>query len=155
MPIFQQINAEENLKKIVKSAFDTDMEISGAWGYTQASATCLEGNPDHLPVAQIEHMLASMRAYLEMNMTLEKEKRYGSININEIFREQLRTEEHTYDKVNYEITAMQEEDYTSFINEYKEGYGKEDFDLNDHFQRRKEATITRSVIHWFEIGKVI
>ena len=54
----------------------------------------------------------------------------------------------------YEITAMKENTYALFINEYKEGYGTEGFDLNEHFKRRKEATHTRIVTHWFEVSSI-
>jgi hypothetical protein len=88
-------------------------------------------------------------------MTLEKEERYGSINVNETHREQIKINGLIFDKVIYEITAIHENIYASFIHEYKEGYGKENFDLHDHFKRRKEATLTRVVTHWFEVSKVI
>jgi DNA-binding PucR family transcriptional regulator len=131
------------------------LTLSGAWGYTQTQATVIEANEHAIPLSQLEHMLISMRTYLEMNMTLEKKQRYGSININETHRDQIKTNSLVFDKVTYEITAMQEDIYASFINEYKEGYGKENFDLNDHFKRRKEATLTRIVTYWFEVSKII
>ncbi len=155
MHAFKQIASNNDLQAVVKSAFDTDFSINGAWGYTQAQATIIEENEHTLPLSQLEHTLTSMRTYLEMNMTLQKEERYGSINVNEINREELKTDELIYHKVTYEITAMKEDIYAAFISEYKEGYGKEDFDLNDHFKRRKEATLNRVLTHWFEVGKVI
>jgi predicted small secreted protein len=155
MSTFKQIVANNDLKKVIKSAFDTDLALNGAWGYTKPFATILEANENHIPLPQLEHMIISMRTYLEMNMTLEKEARYGSINVNEISREQIQEKDMVYDKVTYEITAIREDIYTKFINEYKEGYGTEDFDLNKHFERRKEATLKRVVIHWFEVSKVI
>ena len=153
MSIFQQIISNHDLKEVIKSAFDTDLEVNGAWGYTQALATVIEKTD--IPILQLEHTLASMRAYIEMNMTQEKEERYGSINVNEITREQCEEDRQVYDKVSYEITAMKEDIYASFINEYKEGYGTEDFDINEHFKRRKEATLTRVITYWFEVSKSI
>jgi hypothetical protein len=50
---------------------------------------------------------------------------------------------------------MQESTYNQFINEYKENYGKEDFDLEVHFNKRKATTLIREVIHWFEVHKVL
>lgn len=153
MSDFKQIENNDNIRQMIKSAFDTDMALSGAWGYTQILATVIESTD--LPVPHLEHTLASMRAYIEMNMTQEKEERYGSINLNETSREQIKTDKFIYDKVTYEITAMKEDVYASFINEYKEGYGKEEFDLNDHFKRRKEATLRRVITYWFEVSKLI
>ena len=46
---------------------------------------------------------------------------------------------------------MKERDYKIFIAEYKEKNGEADFDMSQHFQRRKEATLTREVIYWFEV----
>ena len=148
VPTFKQIKSDGNIKKLIKSAFDTDLAVSGDWGYTKELATLIEDIND-IQHQQLEHMLASMRTYLEMNMTQKEEDRYGSININEVAREQYNENSSTYDKVTYEITAIKEDTYATFINEYKEGYGNASFDLNSHFQRRKEATLTRTETFWF------
>ena len=50
---------------------------------------------------------------------------------------------------------MREETYAAFIDEYKEGYGKGSFDMEDHFKRRKDATHKREVTHWFDITEII
>jgi len=152
MPQFQILASNNDLKEILKSAFDAELDIAGDWGYTQETATILHDTS--IPLSQIEHMFASMRAYVEMNMTLEESQRYGSINLNERFREEYQSENKHYHKVTYEITAMIEKVYASFINAYKEGYGKADFDMTKHFKDRKEATLTREVIHYFDVSAV-
>ncbi len=152
MPTFQQLKSDNELKEIIKTAFDMDLDISGDWGYTEDSATIIHSS--NTPLTQLEHIFASMRAYTEMSMTLEKKDRYGSINLNEKSREELNINSLTYHKVNYEITAMKEDVYTSFINEYKEESETKEFDMADHFKRRKEATLTREVTHWFEVHHV-
>lgn len=150
---FEQLKSDNDLKEIIKSAFDADLAVSGAWGYTQALATIIESID--LPLAQLEHMIASMRAYIEMNMTLQKADRFGNINLNEIDREQEYVGDMVYDKVTYEITAMKEDTYTSFINAYKEGYGTEGFDMTEHFNQRKKATLTRNEVYWFEVHQTL
>ena len=155
MPQFIQIPSDENIQNVIRSAFDTELPVSGGWGYSKNEATLFESNKDALPLKQLEHMLASMRAYIEMNMTLPEAQRYGSINLNELSRETVEEDGTVYDKVSYEISAMKESVYADFINEYKEGYGKEDFDIEDHFSRRKEATLTRVLTHWFDVGKIM
>ena len=150
---FEQLKSDNDLKEIIKSAFDADLAVSGAWGYTQALATIIESTD--LPLAQLEHMIASMRAYIEMNMTLQKADRFGNINLNEIDREQEYVGDMVYDKVTYEITAMKEDTYTSFINAYKEGYGAEGFDMTEHFNQRKKATLTRNEVYWFEVHQTL
>ena len=147
---FTQLQCDDDLKQIIKAAFDTDLDIKGAWGYTQETATTVLSSP--VPLTQFEHMFASMRAYVEMNMTLTEDERYGSINLNEVDREQVALGNLLYDKVTYEVSAMNEKVYASFIAEYKDGYGTEDFDITEHFEQRKEATLKRKVTHWFEIS---
>ena len=150
---FEQLQSDNDLKEVIKSAFDADLALSGAWGYTQELATIIESTD--VPLKQLEHMIASMRTYIEMNMTLPEEERYGSINLNETHREQIQVGDLVYDKVIYEITAMKEKSYTAFINEYKEGLGTEGFDITEHFNQRKKATITRTEAYWFEIHKAL
>ncbi len=155
MSDFKQIESDDNIRQVIKSAFDTDLALSGAWGYTKELATVIDANHNNIPLHQLEHTITSMRAYLEMNLTQEKEERYGSINVNEISREQRKEDGYIYDTIIYEITAMKEETYAAFINEYKEGYGTDGFDMNKHFKRRKDHTLTRLVTHWFEVSKII
>jgi len=50
---------------------------------------------------------------------------------------------------------MKEVHYTAFINEYKEGLGKEGFDITEHFNQRKQATISRNEALWFEVQKAL
>ena len=150
MASFKTLSADDNIKEVIKSAFDTDLPIDGAWGYTKASSTII--TTSHTPYTQLEHMFASMRAYVEMNMTQDEASRYASINVNELSREEVGTKEGIYHKVTYEITAMKESLYTTFIKEYKENYGKEDFNLSEHFQKRKDATLHREVTHWFKVS---
>ena len=153
MVTFEQLKSGDDIREVIKTAFDADLSISGGWGYVQEEAMVIEASA--VPLSQLEHMLASMRTYIEMNMTLPQEERYGSINLNEIQREQIKNGDLVYDKVTYEITAMKETHYTAFINEYKEGLGKEDFDITEHFNQRKKATIIRSEVLWFEVHKAL
>jgi len=150
---FEQLKSDNDLKEVIKSAFDTDFDLSGAWGYTQALATIIQST--EVPLVQLEHMIASMRTYVEMNMTRSKDERFGSINLNETHREQENIGTLLYDKVTYEITAMKEDVYNSFIKTYKEGYGTEEFDMTEHFNQRKKATLTRTETYWFEIHQTL
>lgn len=148
MSEFQEIDSSDSIKEIIKSAFDMEVALEGGWGYSQADATEIYST-NHLPMEQFEHTLATMRAYIEMNMTQEESQRYGSINPKEIDREDIVIEEQSYQKVTYAVSGMREDQYADFINEYKNNYGKADFDMGEHFERRKEATLTRNVEHWF------
>jgi len=152
MSQFEVLKSDNDLKEIIKAAFDTDLNISGSWGYTQALSTIIHSTST--PLIQFEHIFASIRAYTEMNMTQEKEIRYGSINLNETSREQIVNDSLVYDVVTYRLTAMREDIYADFIKEYKEGYGKDDFNLSEHFKRREAATLTREVKHWFDITQL-
>ena len=152
MSTFKTLPETNDIQEIIKSTFDADLAVGGSWGYTKEHASIIEATPEGMPLSQLQHMLTSIRAHIEMNLTQEKEKQYGGINANERAREEIISGNAIYDKVTYEITAMKEDLYTAIIKEYKEGYGKEDFDLNAHFKRRKEATLTREVIHYFEVS---
>ncbi len=146
MQEFKEIEAEEDLENFIKVVFNTELKVSGGWGYSKSLATIIEQSNDS-SVAQIEFTLATMRAYLEMNMTLDEDERYGAIKLNELSR----VKEGEYEKVTYEVSAIRELEYKEFINEYKENFKKADFDMSEHFNRRKEATLKREVIYWFKI----
>ncbi len=146
MQKFKEIEAEEDLQNFIKLVFNADLKVSGAWGYTKELSTIIEKG-DESSIAQIEFTLATMRAYLEMNMTLEEDERYGAINLNELSR----VVDGEYEKVVYEISAMKELEYKKFIDEYKENSEKSDFNMTEHFNRRKEETLKREVVYWFKV----
>ena len=148
---FGELQESLDIKELIKTTFEADLPLAGGWGYTKELATTIEGLPNGMTLKQLEHMVTSIRAHLEMNITQEKESRYGAINANEKSREEIKDGDTIYDKVTYEITGIKEDIYNKFSKEYKEGYGKNEFDLNDHFDRRKKATLTREVVHYFKI----
>ena len=152
MTTFKKVQENTDIRELIRSTFDVDLPLTGSWGYTEEEATVVEALPEGMPLLQLEHIFASIRAHLEMNITQEPANRYGGINVKEKVREQNKIEKGLVDKVTYEVTAMKEDLYDAFIQEYKEGYSKEDFDLNDHFKRREAATLTREVIHYFEVS---
>jgi len=154
MTIFKTLQENRNIQTLIKETFDLDLPLSGDWGYTQERASIINALPQNLPLKQLEHTLTSIRAHLEMNITQEVAHRYGGINANEKLREAVCIDNTIFDKVTYEITAIKEDLYNAFIKEYKKGYENKTLDLNEHFKRRKEATLTREVIHYFEITQV-
>jgi len=151
---FKQIKTQNDLKEMIQAAFDLALDVDGSWGYTKEEATILLSLPENTSPKQLQHTLASMRTYLEMHMTLSEEERYGSINITEKQRESLCINQINYDKVTYRVQAINEKMYAIFIQEYKEMYGKEGFDLAAHFQRREEATLKREITYWFDTSSL-
>ncbi len=147
MSSFQKVKVDGTIKDMVQSIFDSSLEIDGNWGYSQESATIINSS-NTIPIKQLQQMLISMRAYLEMNITQSQEDRYANINPNELSREEISD---NYHRVTYQITAIKEDIYNQFIKEYKEGHNQKDFDLTAHFNKRKEASLTREVIYWFKI----
>ena len=154
MVTFDTLQENTNIQELIKETFDADLPLAGDWGYSTDRATVINALPQGMPIRQLEHTITTIRAHLEMNITQEKEHRYGGINANKKAREVIHTDTAVFDKVTYEITAMKEDLYNAFIKEYKEGYENETLDLSDHFRRRKEATLTREVIHYFEVRNI-
>lgn len=152
MKTFNKLPEPENIQELIQSTFQIDFPLTGSWGYDEKNATIINELPSNMPLLQLQHTVTSIRAHLEMNITQNEEDRYGGINANEKSREQIKKNDAIYDKVSYEITAIKEDLYNAFIKEYKEGYEQKGFNLNEHFQRRKEATLVREVTHYFEVS---
>ena len=153
MTDFKKLTSTDEIKEIIQSAFDTTLDIKGNWGYSKDEPTIILST-DGITKSLYEHKLSSMRAYIEMSMTLPKEDRYGSINVNELSREEIREDDKIYDRVTYEISAMREDRYALFIDEYKDGYGKDWFDIDEHFRNRKLATLIREEVYWFDVSDI-
>ena len=152
--MFNELPPQDNLQAYIKAAFNMEFPLSGDWGYTQAQATVIESLPEGISLNQLEHTLAMMKAQLEMSLTQEENNRYSGINVNEKKRESIMIGTDMFEKVTYEVAGMKEEDYSTFVQEYKDGYESNELDLSDHFKRRKEATLIREVYHYFEVSKV-
>ncbi len=142
--MFKELKVDSDLSSMIERVYDRKLDVSGGWGYSKEDATIIH-NLQNNPINQFEYNLAHMRAYLEMNITQPKENRYSNINLIEKDRQKI----DGYDLVSYEVSGMLEDEYASFIDEYKDGYGNAEFDLEDHFARRKKSTLTRVVEYWF------
>ena len=154
MITFNELEQNNNIQELISSTFDMDLDLSGNWGYVQEDATVINALANNMPANQMEHMITTIRAHLEMNITQEKENRYGGVNANEKAREVIENDGFVYHKVSYEITGIKEDLYNAFIKEYKAGYENESLDLNEHFSKRKEATLIREVVHYFEMSQI-
>jgi hypothetical protein len=150
---FKKIESGDDVKNVAKTAFGLDFDISGNWGYDKASATNIL-SLDKVEKEQFEFTLVSMRAHIEMNMTLGEDERYGGINPSEVSRETINIDNNIYDKVNYTILAIKEKPYKKLMKEYKDNYGKSDFDLAKHFNDRNTYSIEIPVEYWFHITKI-
>jgi len=148
---FKNIKDNQDIKDTIESIFNINLAITGGWGYTIENATIIKEYKDKLPLNQLEHMIVSMRVHLEMNITQDKNSRYAGINANELNREIILKNSLTYDKVTYIVTAIKDDLYTEFMKDYKNGYGTDSFNITEHFKKRKEATLTREIIHYFEV----
>jgi len=153
MTMFNELPVQNDLQAFIKAAFNVEFPLSGDWGYTPERATVIESLREGMSLNQLEHTFALVRAQLEMSLTQEESNRYSGINVNEKERESITEETELFEKVTYEVTGMKEEDYNAFVQEYKDGYENKELDLNDHFKRRKEATLVREVDHYFEVSQ--
>lgn len=144
---FKQINTKDNIQEIIKDIFDMNLNISGGWGYDNKSAVIV--NKLDIPKEQFIYMFATIRANIEMNITLDEYNRYSGINVSLNESKKFEIEDKDYEVVNFKITAMKEKTYANFIQEYKDNYGKKGFDLSNHFKEREKNTINKNVDFWF------
>ena len=145
---FEQLPQVDDLSGVIEDMFGSKLDIAGGWGYDNKAPVVV--NSLDIPIDQFLHMFASIRANTEMNLFLEKEDRYGSINCNFIEGKQVEIEDQIFDMITFEITAMKESTYSKFIEEYKENYGNnKEFDLDEHFKQREENTIKLESDFWF------
>jgi hypothetical protein len=145
---FEKVPTVDNISEVIEETFGVKLDISGGWGYDDKSAVVVHSLD--MPIDQFLFMFSSIRANIEMNMTLDEDDRYGGINTEFIDGTQIEINNKAYDMISFEITAMKESTYAYFIQEYKDNYGiNKDFDLDEHFKKRKENTIHLKQEYWF------
>jgi len=150
MVLFDKVESDSDISVAVRDIFSIEFDVAGGWGYDEKVATVIKSCDTSMK--QLEHTLASMRSHIEMSILRTKKDRHGSINLNEIERDEIERDGEIYHKVTYLVSAMREEEYNAFIDEYKELYGSSDFDIEKHFERRKKSTIHRDIEYWFKIS---
>lgn len=146
---FKQIEPVDSISEVIFDVFGVKLDISGGWGYNHKNPVIVKSLD--VPIDQFLNMFANIRANIEMNLTLEEDERYGGINVHFLDGEQFSIENQAFDHIRFEITAMREKEYAALIQEYKDNYGKNsNFDMDAHFQRRKELTIKLESDFWFQ-----
>ena len=143
----ENLPAVDDIAGVVEDVFGVKLAISGGWGYDNTTALVIHNI--EVPLEQFFHMFGSMRANVQMNLTLEEQERFGAINLTFVSHKELKVLSEMYDIVTFKITAINEKIYNNFIQEYKENYGKKEFNLEDHFKRRQENTIELLEDFWF------
>ncbi len=133
------------IKQIIKESFGVELDISGDWGHTKGTALIVHNlkgkEEDFFPI------FASMRANYELNLLKDEDEKYAGINpaVKNIDKVD------GYQKITFTIQAIKKSIYNELINEYKQGYGKKDFDIGAHFKKRKEATEVFEQVCWFRV----
>lgn len=144
---FKPLEKVDSTKEVIKDVFGADLDISGGWGYDRESAVVVHSLA--MAIDQFLNLFATVRANIEMNLTMEEDERFGGINVSFENMMEMTVDNRKYDVATFKISGMKEKIYNQFIKEYKEGYGKKEFDMADHFERRKQNTVERIVDFWF------
>ncbi|MEA2098606.1 MAG: hypothetical protein U9P72_00580 [Campylobacterota bacterium] len=147
---FKKAQDVENIKETIKDIFDLELDISGGWGYDQQSA--LKIKKLDCSFEQFAHTFAIIRSNVEMNIMQEESNSHSGLNVHIENQKEITENGIDYKIVSFKVTATLTQLNKEFIKEYKENYGKESFDIQEHFQRRKEAEITRTIECWFDIS---
>ncbi len=149
---FEKAQNVENIRETIKNIFNLDLDISGGWGYNQQSALKIEKTDTSLE--QFAHTFAIIRSNIEMNIMQEESNRYSGLNAHIEDEEEMTKDEINYKIISFKITATATQQNNELIKEYKENYGKENFDIKRHFQKRKECEITRTIECWFDTTNI-
>ncbi len=149
---FEKAQDVENIRETIKNIFDLDLDISGAWGYDQQSALKIEKTDTSFE--QFAHTFAIIRSNVEMNIMQEESNRYSGLNVHTQDEKEMTKDERQYKIISFQITATATKQNNELIKEYKENYGKENFDIKGHFQKRKECEITRTIECWFNTTNI-
>jgi hypothetical protein len=144
---FEKLPEVDDISGVLEDVFGIKLDVTGGWGYN--NNTALQVQSLDIPLNQFFQMFATMRANIEMNLTLDEELRYGGINVTQLDHKEFEIENIKFDVVTFKITGIKEKIYNHFIQEYKDKYGKEDFDLENHFKQREENTIKIESDFWF------
>ncbi|MBE0492644.1 MAG: hypothetical protein IBX44_10420 [Sulfurospirillum sp.] len=145
----KQLDAVDDIAQLIFEVFGVKLDISGGWGYSHKDAVVI--NSLDMPADQFLNLFANLRANVAMHLTQEEHERYAGISVHFLDGEKFSIENKTFDHVRFETSAMLESDYKQVIQEYKDNYGKnKDFDMQAHFEKRKNLTIKLVTDFWFQ-----
>jgi len=136
---FKKLPEVDNISEVINDVFGVQLDISGGWGYDTSMPVII--NSLDIPKDQFFHMFGSIRANIQMNLSLEEDERYGAINVILDDKKKSTVDNFEYDIIKFKVSAIKEKEYAEFIQEYKDNYGKKEFDIGDHFKRREASTL--------------
>lgn len=137
------------------------LPIRGGWGYSEADAVIIDrshpaaANFQPFNGVEIEYVFARLRMYEELIGCRPEGKQHLGCNLK-LKKQSLRGGENgkKYDVMEFDITALPLEVWEALKAEWEgpQGIRSPDFDQEDHFRRRAEATVHYVGEYWFEIS---
>lgn len=158
-PYFEKWEPQVFLSRKYKS--QPALPIRGGWGYSEADAVIIDrshpaaANFRPFNGVEVEHIFARLRMYEELIGCRPERKQHAGTQIK-LKKQSLRGDEDgkKYDVMEFDITALPLEVWEALKAEWEgpRGFRSPDFDQEDHFRRRDEATVHYVGEYWFEIS---
>jgi len=160
-PIYP-ITSRESPREILAAHFKSlrgALPIRGGWGYSQADACIIDKNDPivdpSLPFdgVSLEYVFVEKRIYEEMIIFRPEGEKYSGIKWNLEEKNLIPDAGRYFDRLVFEITAYQDDDWEELRSEFEgpQGYGHPDFDLEAHEKKCQEKVVRLTREYWFDI----
>jgi hypothetical protein len=159
-PLYPMVDSEKLPRDILTNYFECELPISGGWGYSMDDA-CIINKFDPLVDPSLpfngvglEYIFVEKRIYAEMITFRPEGERFFGIKWNLQMQGLCRGKGgKSYDKLVFEITALQEKDREELKAEFEgpQGYVHPEFDFDAHMKKYQERTVRFTREFWFDI----
>jgi hypothetical protein len=157
-PIASKESPREILAEDYKS-MNGLLPIKGGWGYTRDDACVIDMDDPIVPKdapfngVTVEYSFVEKRIWEEMIIFREREDKYAGIEWSLLTQRLDFDNGHTYDMLEFEITAIPRTVFEALKAEWEgpDGFLSLDFDREAHNRKHRESTFTIVREFWFDI----
>ena len=161
-----QITTQESPRKVISALFkslDTELPISGGWGYSKQDAVVIDKNDPVVPKDQhfdglgIERIFVEKRIYTELIISRPPNLQYAGIEWK-LIKQALRSDnDRKFDFMTYNVTAFARPDWEELKKEWEgileNAESSEDLKskFEEHSKKRESKMQSYTAEYWFDI----
>ena len=155
-----RISSEKNPKKVIRSIFQSDLPISGGWGYSKENAVIINKEDPivskNIPFdgVSIEYNFVELRIHAELQIFRAGSERCTGIEWNFLKQSLKNHEGRYYDVLFFEVTAISFAELKILEKERKNKDGSQlsKAELKFCIDKKDSKTIRYTTEYWFDIS---
>ena len=154
---------ENSPRELFREVFETDLPISGGWGYSQDTCVAIEKDDDAVDQEQvfdglaIESEFVKFRLYSELRVFREPGDMFQGIEWQQTSQKLIEENGRTFDVVRFYVRAWTERDWEALTKMFTEGreFLNDPSGLSKFKEERKRRVCQFEAEFWFDVTSFV